>query len=300
VQHILDFWLALAISLNVTNFSKVLDRQGVTFPLEITQADRQEFQRIRQFAIANKLYKRPMGQIVQAIAEQLIGSTYKAGLLDESSSEKLVLSLKKFDCVLFIETVLALSRNVAVQDYSFQSFSNRVRELRYRNGNMNGYCSRLHYFSEWIRDNQRRGYVRVIAKHVGGVRLNKTINFMSKHWQSYPRLTASKVDYQCIATMEKKIGNIGIEYIPTDRINQAYTKLQSGDIIAIATSIPELDVTHTGLVYRMQNGNLGLIHASPSGSVRISADLQNFVAQVDNAIGITVARPLRPLSKASR
>jgi cell wall-associated NlpC family hydrolase len=260
----------------------------------IDRADNRLFQEIQKFAIANKLHQRSMSEIVQAISEQLLGSSYKAGLLDESNREKLVVSLKEFDCVLFVETVLALSRGVAIQDYSFQSFRDRVRELRYRNGNMDGYCSRLHYFAEWIQDNERRSHVQTVAQHMGGIPLNKSVDFMSSHWQSYPRITSSEVNYQCIAAMERNIGKIEIEYIPIDRIGNAYINLQPGDIIAIATAVPGLDATHTGLVYRMPDGNIGLIHASPSGSVRISSDLQNFVANVEDAIGIMVARPIDP------
>jgi hypothetical protein len=80
-----------------------------------------------------------------------------------------------------------------------------------------------------------------------------------------------------------------IYYIPTDQIQSHYAELQAGDIIAIATSVPGLDVTHTGFVYRSSQG-LGLIHAAPSG-VKISADLQTYVSRVEAAIGIIVVRP---------
>jgi hypothetical protein len=98
--------------------------------------------------------------------------------------------------------------------------------------------------------------------------------------------------------MEKHVGRINLEYIPINRIDSAYTKLQSGDIIAIATAVKGLDTTHTGLIYRMQNGNIGLIHASPSGSVGISSDLQSFVANVEDAISIMVVRPIDPRKQA--
>lgn len=300
MQHILNYALRLAVMFNGTDIPEVTyNKYEMNFAPVIAQSvGNKQFQKIQQFSIANKLHQRPMSEIVQAIAKQLLGSTYRAGLLDVSSREKLVISLSEFDCVLFVETVLALSRNIAMQDYSFNTFSNGVRELRYRDGSMDDYCSRLHYFSEWIRDNQRRGLVQVVAQYMGGIPLNKTVNFMSSHWQSYPRITSSEVNYQCIAAMEKNIGRIGIEYIPIDRIGNAYSKLQPGDIIAIATAVPGLDTTHTGLVYRIPNGNIGLIHASPSGSVRISSDLQNFVANVEDSIGIMVARPIDPRKQA--
>lgn len=303
MQQFFDYWLKLVLVFSGVDFSASTYQYSyqLNYTPVIAQADSsREFQKIQQLAIANNLHQRPMSEIVQAVAEQLLGSTYKAGLLDKSSQEKLVISLKEFDCVLFVETVLALSRSIAVQDYSFQSFSDRVSELRYRNGNMDGYCSRLHYFSEWILDNQRRGIVESVAQYMGGTPLNKKVDFMSSHWQSYPQIASSESTYQCIAAMEKRVGRIDLEYIPTNRIDSAYTKLQSGDIIAIATAVKGLDTTHTGLVYRMQNGNIGLIHASPSGTVRISSDLQNFVTNVEDAIGIMVVRPLDPRKQVSK
>ena len=223
MELIFDYLLRLILASTKTDISAIIHPiSPLNYTPVIAQTDNsQKFQNIKQFAIANNFHQRPMSEIMQAIAEQLLGSTYKAGLLDKSSHEKLVISLEEFDCVLFVETVLALSRSIAVQDYSFQTFSDRASELRYRNGNMDGYCSRLHYFSEWILDNQRRGIVQSVAQYMGGRPLNKNVNFMSSHWQSYPQITSSEANYHCIAAMEKNIGKIDIEYIPINRIDKA-------------------------------------------------------------------------------
>jgi len=251
------------------------------------------FQRVIGYATDQKLHQRPMGEIIQAIAEQFLGATYKAGLLDQSKEETLVVTLNKFDCVLFIETVLAIARGVAVQDYSYKTFINHVRDQRYWDGQMNGYCSRLHYFSQWIFDNQKRGAVKNIGQELGGVPLNKKLNFMSTNRQSYPRLS-NDATYQCMVEREVKLDRVTLDYIPTNNIRHIYDQLQPGDIVAIATNIPGLDVTHTGLVYRYPDGNIGFIHASPIGEVTISRDLERYVSKVENAIGILVARSLDP------
>jgi hypothetical protein len=90
---------------------------------------------------------------------------------------------------------------------------------------------------------------------------------------------------------EARLANLNIYYIPQDEIATIYANLQPGDIIATATDIPGLDVTHTGLVYRFSDGGIGFIHASPSGEVKISRDLQSYVQAVDGQIGIIIARP---------
>ncbi len=256
----------------------------------------ERFQRIMQYASTQKSHQRPMGEIMQAIAQQFLGTAYKAGLLDQSKEETLVVTLKQFDCVLFLETVLAIARGVAVQDYSYPTFVNHIRDQRYWNGQMKGYCSRLHYFSEWIVDNEKRGTVQNIGQELGGVPLNKKLNFMSAHRQSYPRLS-DDATYQCIGQMEAKLDGVTLDYIPTNQIRRVYAQLQPGDIVAVATDISGLDVTHTGLVYRYPDGKIGFIHASPIGQVTIARDLHRYISKVDNAIGILVARPIDPRQK---
>src|ERR687885_398025 len=263
---------------------------------DIPQTEEVEpFQRVIKEAIARKMHEKPMGEIMQAIAEQFLGTAYKADLLDQSKEETLVITLKQFDCVLFVESVLAIARGVAVQDYSYQTFVNHLRDQRYENGQMNGYCSRLHYFSAWINDNQKRGTVQNIAGDLGGVPLNKkNLNYMSTHWKTSPQPVRNDANYQCLVEMEAHLDGVNINYIPTHQIRRVYSQLQPGDIVAVATDIAGLDVTHTGLVYRHPDGNMGFIHASPAGRVTISRDLQRYVGHVEHASGILVARPIDP------
>ncbi len=255
-----------------------------------TQEEIERFQQIIENATAQQLHHKSMPDIIVAIANQFLGTPYQAGLLDKSQAETLVITLDKFDCVLFIETVLAMARGVAVEDYSYETFRDRIIDQRYQNGQLNGYCSRLHYLSGWIDDNEKRGTVTNITEKLGGVPLNKQINYMSTHRQSYPQLVNNDGNYQCIMEMEAQLERLTINYIPTSRISQIYNRLQPGDIIGVATDIPGLDVTHTGLVYRQTDGNIGLIHASPGGTVRIARDLQQYVGNVKHSIGIIVIR----------
>jgi hypothetical protein len=264
------------------------------------KADKERFQRVMQDAITQKMYQRPMGEIVQAIAKQFLGTPYQEDLLDKDKEETLVITLNKFDCVLFVETVSAMARGVAVQDYSYETFVARIRQQRYWNGQMNGYGSRLHYFSEWILDNQKRGAVKNIGHELGGIPLHKKLNFMSQNRQSYPRLVRNDEAYRRIVEMEDKLDGVAVDYIPTNQIHRAYAQLQPGDIVAVATNIPGLDVSHTGLVYRYPDGNIGFIHASPIGQVTIARDLETYVGKVRNAIGILVTRPIDPRQKTNQ
>ncbi|WP_293144254.1 DUF1460 domain-containing protein [Okeania sp. SIO3I5] len=252
------------------------------------------FQPVMEYAIKQNLAQLSMAEIMQAIADYFIGTPYKAGLLDQSNQESLVITLDGFDCVLFVETVLAMARGIAMEDYSYLTFINHIRNQRYWKGKMDGYCSRLHYFSEWIADNQRRGNVRDIGVKLGGERVNKQLFFMSKNRFKYPQIARNDTNYQCIVSMENSISKLKINYIPYYQIKSVYSELKPGDIIAVATEINGLDVTHTGLVYRNSDGNIGFIHASPAGKVTVAYDLERYIWNVESAIGILVARPVDP------
>ncbi|MEG4491199.1 N-acetylmuramoyl-L-alanine amidase-like domain-containing protein [Microcoleus sp. D3_18_C4] len=265
------------------------ERETVAQPQDIAR-----FEKVVQYAKQQNLHDRSIGEIVQAIADNFQGSPYAAGLLDKSGEEKLLITLNKFDCVLFVETVLAIARGVAVQDYDYQNFVNRIEQQRYLNGKINGYCSRLHYFSEWINDNQKRQTVENITAELGGVPMNKTLNFMSQHRSSYPQMVKDEATYQCIVRQEADLAKTTVNYIPTNQIKRVYSQLKPGDIVAVATDVKGLDVTHTGLVYRNADGNMGLIHASPAGEVTVAYDLQRYISRVESAIGIVVARATAP------
>ncbi|MGD1717140.1 DUF1460 domain-containing protein [Dapis sp. BLCC M172] len=253
-----------------------------------------KFKPVMEYAIKQNLAEGSMAEIMQAIADYFIGTPYKAGLLDQSNQESLVITLDGFDCVLFVETVLAMARGIAMEDYSYLTFINNIRNQRYWKGKMDGYCSRLHYFSEWIADNQRRGNVRDIGVELGGERVKKQLFFMSKNRWNYPQIASNDANYQCIVSMEDNISKLKINYIPYYKIRSIYGQLKPGDIIAVATEINGLDVTHTGLVYRNSDGNIGFIHASPAGKVTVAYDLERYIWNVESAIGILVARPVDP------
>ncbi len=96
--------------------------------------------------------------------------------------------------------------------------------------------------------------------------------------------------------MEERLRGSELFYVPQDEIAEKYGRLKAGDIIATATHIKGLDVTHTGLVYDNRDGTMGLLHASISGGVKVSPDLQAYLEGVDSTIGIIVARPKEPHS----
>jgi hypothetical protein len=227
------------------------------------------------------------------VGEQFLGKPYEAGMLDRTDTEQLVISLVSFDCVLYVESVLALSLTIALGQSHFSDFAAHLRALRYRNGQVNGYCTRLHYFTDWIESNQKMGKLRDITTDVGGIEETKQLDFMTQHRSAYPRM-ASRDTYVCIQEMENRFVRSRQAFIPQEAIAAAYPHFRAGDIIATSTSIEGLDVTHTGFVYQQPDGGTGFLHASSSGEVKIADDLEEYVQGNKVQRGIVVIRPIDP------
>ncbi|YAI82269.1 MAG: N-acetylmuramoyl-L-alanine amidase-like domain-containing protein [cyanobacterium endosymbiont of Rhopalodia sterrenbergii] len=253
---------------------------------------KKQFKSIVDSVNNHDLSKLSMGEIMQKVAKKFLGATYKAGLLEKFKKEQLFISFEEFDCVLFVETVLAITRSITLNDSRYRTFTKHLQEQRYINGFINGYCSRLHYFSDWINDNQKRGSVKNITAELGGIKFDKKLYFMSHNRIYYSKLANNEINYQSIIERENKINNIALKYIPNNKVKQIYHQLNPGDIISVATNIDGLDVTHTGLIYQTIEGNIDFIHASPAGQVTLAKDLQTYVIDVKNSVGIIVTRPV--------
>ncbi len=281
-------------------------------PPRFTLRDRTIFQQLLQRGKTERWDQQDLGTVTQMIGESFLGSEYKANLLDRSPSqpagrEQLIASLQQFDCVLFLETAIALAQTVQQPTQSpeqaEQTFFEFLQRYRYRNGINNDYCNRLHYFSDWISENDRRGLVQNMGKTLSGIPLGGSLSFMSQNWHKYPVLTAHPEFKTCIAQAEAQLNTQTVFYIPTQEIQAHYAQIQPGDVIGIVTSVPGLDTTHSGIAYaaldpedtqpkRQKPTRIGLLHAAARSGVKISPDLQRFVSQVNGAIGIMIARPL--------
>ena len=164
--------------------------------------------------------------------------------------------------------------------------------MRYRGGRRQGYTSRLHYFSEWISDGEKRGLVKNLGEELGGINDTRPLRFMTGHRESYPALADDKV-FSEIGEMERRLDGNPRWVIPTEKIASVQDRIQSGDVIAFATAIPGIDVTHAAFAYRGPDGILRVLHAPLSGGqVEITrTTLPEYVAKIRRSTGILIARP---------
>ncbi|MEO2050539.1 MAG: N-acetylmuramoyl-L-alanine amidase-like domain-containing protein [Allomuricauda sp.] len=238
-----------------------------------------------------------LGDTIALVGQSFLGTPYVEKTLEVGDTETLVVNFSGLDCTTFVENVLAFTALLKKQQNDFQDFASELETIRYRNGEMKGYPSRLHYFTEWIRNNEKKGLVKDITKDLGGIEFEKSINFMGTHRDLYPFL-ASDANFQAMQQVESQLANEKLCYLPQNQIADKEHLIQSGDIIALATSIKGLDVTHTGIAIHQPNGRLHLLHASSkNGEVEISElPLADYLKNIKSNIGIIVARPtLLPL-----
>jgi hypothetical protein len=280
-------------SVSVGNRTEEVDRPSPT-PAVTDSTTRELFRRVMDTADGDGFDDERIGRVMQEVGLLFVGSAYEGGLLDAPEEEELLVSLDRFDCVLFVETVLALSQGIVSGDRTFDGFVGRIERLRYRDGQMDGYCSRLHYFSEWIYDNEKKGAVQNITLALGGSRVAGKLDFMSRNRDLYARFAGNDSLFQGIRRMEDSLATLDRWYIPQGMIRSIYPSLQAGDVVATSTTVEGLDVSHSGLVFENPQGGIGFLHASTKNGVTVADDLADYVMSNSATFGIVVARPVNP------
>lgn len=236
----------------------------------------------------------PIGDLIVKTALFFRETPYVASTLDNNQSEQLVVNLHQFDCTTFIENCIALSKTLKTGDYSFSNFCNQLQSIRYRDGKIEDYTSRLHYVTDWIDDNAKKGILKDETFALGGIQDGKTINFMSTHTDAYKPLRNDPKLQQKIVSIEQQINNRAAYYVlKKENINKVSSQIKDGDIIAFATSIEGLDYSHISIAYH-NNGKLTFIHAS-SRAMKVIIEpqsLSDYCLKSTECTGISVFRAI--------
>jgi hypothetical protein len=229
-------------------------------------------------------------RLVLGIGTFFLGTPYGAGTLETKGAERLGVNLRAFDCVTFVENVVVLAWLVTSRKKSFEAFRRMLQKIRYRQGRLQGYASRLHYFSDWICDNEKKGIVRDVTKEIGGRPLRKAVTFMTAHADLYPPLK-NAVTFQRVKSIERTVSRRSLFYIPKEALKRLENRIQEGDFLAITTNTDGLDVRHAGVAVRVKN-RVHLLHASSSeGRVVLSSKtLYRYLMESQVRSGIMVAR----------
>ena len=230
------------------------------------------------------------GDLIVEIGRLFINKPYKEGTLEGQDKEELITNVSAFNCTTFVETVLALARCAASGKISRDAFCKNLRLIRYRQGKIYSYSSRLHYFTDWLRDNEKKGILTDISCHLGGNHQRKKINFMTTHKKLYPALE-NKTQLARMLMVEKNLSRRFFYVIGRNKVNSQKEKIRNGDVIAFAANQEGLDVAHVGFAIR-QGKSLHLLHASSKyGGVVISKKtLVAYLKSNKKFTGIIIAR----------
>ena len=199
-------------------------------------------------------------------AKKMLGVPYVAGTLDGNEEEQLVVLVDSLDCTTFVETVLAFCIADKRGERDYEGFKKALTQIRYRDGILNGYTSRLHYFSDWIRNNEQMGFVKECTSETACSQPKELwLDFMTTHVDSYLPMKKNPELVKEMASHEKNWQGIVVSYIPKEKLNlpPEGLKIKDGDVLALVTNIKGLDVVHVGFAFWKDN-QLHLLHASSS------------------------------------
>ena len=201
---------------------------------------------------------------IEVISRHFLGRPYQTNPLIGSadSAEVFTASIDRFDCVTYIETVVALARASTVD-----GFIEWLRKIRYERGSIQ-WGRRNHYMTLWIRNNVREGIIRRVSMMAAPtVSIERVLNVV-------PGLAPKRIRVRCIAKRA---------------VPQCVGRLQSGDVISFVSTHKHLDVFHAGIIVR-DGKRLLMRHASRSQGGVVEQELIDFL-KANRMAGVIVVRP---------
>lgn len=204
--------------------------------------------------------------LVLTFARKFLGRPYVAHTLEVADPESLVVDTRRLDCTTLVENVTALTLCSLSGKNTYDDYIEQLASLRYRGGRLDGYVSRLHYFTEWIDDNQKRGWVSEVQSTKPPFLSVQTIDvwYMGRNQDKYIMLQKHPEFVETIRAQESMIKGKKYRYIPKTAIkdtSEMRNTVFDGDIIAITCNTPGLDIAHLGFAVWKKDG-LHLLNAS--------------------------------------
>lgn len=236
----------------------------------------------------------PFSSLVAAAGRQFLDAPYQAGTLEQEGSERLVVNLRAFDCVTLVENAVVLAGLIRRGVTDFKAYREALARIRYRRGRCDGYPSRLHYFTDWLYDNGRKGIVRDITRDLGGSPYPKAFHALTDRRHTLPGLRDA-ASFRRMRILEGLCSRRPLCFIPKTGWSLAAGKVQEGDLIAITTDGRGIDVGHVGIAVPI-GGAFHLLHASSAAGrvVVTGGTLAGYLEEKPSRTGLIVGRPVAP------
>lgn len=226
-------------------------------------------QRVEQILSKTK-HDRITSSRIDVLSRHFLGHPYKPHPLIGSPNiaEVFTAYLDGFDCVTYIETIVALARASNVD-----GFTGWLRKIRYERGRIQ-WERRNHYMTLWIRNNVREGIIRPVSMPaVPIVSRKRVLNVV-------PGLATQGTHVKCV---------------PKSAVPRLEPLLETGDLIFFASTRRNLDVFHAGIIVR-DGGRLLMRHASRRQGFVVEQELSQFL-KAHRMAGVIVVRPQAPAGR---
>jgi hypothetical protein len=201
---------------------------------------------------------------IEAISGEFLDCPYVGNSLVGSADvpEKFTIQLHAFDCVTYMETVLALALSQSPEQFK----ANLIR-IRYKDGVVD-WRQRNHYMFDWWRNNEKQGLLENITRGPEAVEKSRELSIIRE-------LPAQQASFR--AFPKKKLGRIK-------------SLIKTGDFVCFATTKKNLDVFHTGILL-CRDDKILLRHASRTAKKVIDQELRDFVKN-NRMSGLVLLRPV--------
>ena len=220
-------------------------------------------QRVDKLIVESDVYP-TVSQRMDYISAALRGTRYHGHTLigGPRRPEKFVVRDDVFDCVTYLETVLAAA--IARKPDEFDVV---LRKIRYHNGVVE-WRERNHYFFDWCRRNVDNGLCRWLDVD-GALAIHKTCD------------------------SQKGLGtrHFTMRVIPRAVFLDNKPLLRTGDIVGFVSRRTDLDYFHAGMIAFKNDGTLLLRHASEHGHRVLDERMERFLARW-RVRDVSLLRPL--------
>ncbi len=255
------------------------------------------FTQIVDKASAGNWNRLPIGQLIGKIAMELKGTPYVGFTLELSKdAEYCVVNFQGLDCVTFFEDSLCMARMLKKGKSSPEDLLHEVQTTRYRGGKMGDFTTRLHYTTDWFVDNEQKGIVRILAPELPGAEpFTQKVGIMSQRPDNYRQLKAHPELLPAIRQAEDQINARSLKYLPMAKLKAAEHLLATGDIVGVTTTEQGIDIAHTGLCIKDEQGVVHFMDASSSRrnmKVTLEAEISTCLNWSPKLTGVMFARPL--------
>lgn len=256
-----------------------------------SSADSIVLEKFWEYAQVHRLSALSFDRRIPLIGKFFIGKPYKAGTLNVALEEMPVVNLRELDCVTFVENVLALTFLERYDRSATSRFVENLIKIRYRDGKIEDYTSRLHYSSDWLYEMQGRHFLKDVTREAGGIRYPLHIDFMTKNYKKYVILARDTLLLPKMREIETAVNKRTYYYIPKQNIRSVEQKIAEGDILLITTNIKGLDTSHLGIAVKKRN-RICLLHASSTAKKVVVSELPlaEYTADISSQTGIMVGR----------